>query len=241
MLLEKLDRTGGTLYRRAADVLRHAIAAGRRTPGAPQPAEAALARTLAVSLLTVRQALRELEDEGLIRKQSGRTATVTAGPARVARLAHTLEDMVANAADARLEVFTYRPRRTPGATQALGLPPDTACPCLHARLLADGRPTTEVRVHFPPAIGDRLRRSDFDDQVVFRTVQRRLGIRLSGARVTIGAALADPALARRLRIAPGAAVLVNTLLYRDENGTPVEWTVARQPAELCQLSYELRA
>ena len=241
MLTEKLDRAGGTLYRRAADVLRQAIAAGRLEPGAALPPEAELARGFAVSLITVRQALRELETEGLIRKQSGRAATVASGQPRVARLAHTLEDVVANARDARLHVFTYRPRRAPEAASALGLPPGTACPCLHGRLLVDGRPTTEVRIHFPPAIGERLSLADFDDQVVFRTVQRRLGIRLSGARVTISAALADPALARRLRIAPGAAVLVSSMLYRDEHGAPVEWTIARQPADLCQLTYEVQA
>ena len=241
MLTERLDRAGGTLYRRAADVLRQAIAAGRLAPGAALPPEAELARGFAVSLITVRHALRELEGEGLISKRSGRAATVASGRPVVARLAHTLEDVVANAGDARLHVFTYRWRLVAEAAAALGLPPGTPCPCLHARLLAHGRPTTEVRIHFPPAIGNRLSLADFDDQVVFRTVQRRLGIRLSGARVTISAALADKGLARRLRIAPGAAVLVSTMLYRDEHGTPVEWTVARQPAELCELSYEVGA
>ena len=240
-LTRKLDRTGGTLYRRAADVLRQAIAAGRVQAGSALPPEAELAAGFAVSLITVRQALRELEDEGLISKRSGRAAVVTAGPPRTARLANTLEDVVANARDARLEVFDYRPRRAPEAARALGLPPGTPCPLLHGRLLVRDRPMTEVRIHFPPAIGDRLTLADFDDVVVFRTVQRRLGIRLSGARVTIGAELADTALARTLEIAPGAAVLVNTMLYRDAGGAPVEFTVARQPAELCQISYEVRA
>lgn len=240
-LTRPLDRNGGTLYRRAAEVLRQAIAAGRLQAGTALPPEAELASGFAVSLITVRQALRELEDEGLIAKRSGRAAVVTAGPSRVVRLASTLEDVITNARDARLEVFGYRPRRMPDAVQALRLPPGTPCPCLHGRLLIGGAPMTEVRVHFPPAIGDRLTLADFDDQVVFRTVQRRLGIRLSGASVTIGAELADAALARRLRIVPGAAVLVTTMLYRNEAGVPVEFTVARQSAGSARLSYEVRA
>lgn len=240
-LTSKLDRTGGTLFRRAADVLRQAITTGRAPAGTALPREADLAAGFAVSLITVRQALRELEDEGLISKRSGRTAVVTAGPPRTARLVSTLEDVVANARDARLEVFDYRPHRAPEAVRALGLPPRTSCPRLHGRLLVGKRPMTEVRIHFPPAVGNRLTMADFDDVVVFRTVQRRLGIRLSGARMTIGAELADKALARTLEITPGTAVLVNTMLYRDQDGVPVEFTIARQPAERCQISYEVRA
>ena len=240
-LTRKLDRDGGTLYRRAAEVLRQLIADGQLAPGAALPPEAELASGFAVSLITVRQALRDLEDEGLIAKRSGRAAVVVAGPPRVARLAHTLEDVIASAAGARLEVFGYRPRRAPDASRALGLPAGTQCPCLHGRLLVNDTPATEVRIHFPPAIGGRLTLADFDDQVVFRTVQRRLGVRLSGALVTIGAELAGAGLARRLGIAPGGAVLATTMLYRDEDGVPVEFTVARQPAGLARLSYEVRA
>lgn len=240
-LTRKLDRNGGKLYRRAADVLRQEIAAGRLRAGMALPPEAELAAGFAVSLITVRQALRELEGEGLIAKRSGRAAVVTAGLPRVARVANTLEDVIANASDARLEVFGYRHRLVPKIARALGLAPSTACPCLHGRLLMDGRPMTEFRIHFPPAVGDRLRREDFDDVVVFRTVQRKLGIRLSGAKVTIGADIADRMLAKRLQIAPGAAVLVSTMLYRDAGGVPVELTVARHPAELFELSYEIPA
>lgn len=236
-----LDRGGGTLWRKAAAQLRRAIAEGALAPGAALPAEGELARGFAVSLITVRQALRELEGEGLISKRSGRAAVVTGGPPRVARLAHTLEDVAAETGDMRLEVFGYRPRDVPEAARALLLPPGTRCPCLHGRLVADGRPVTEVHVHFPPAIGDRLALADFDDRVVFRTVQRRLGVRLSGAQVTVGAQVADRRLAAWLDVAPGSAVLVSTLLYRDEAGVPVEWTVARQPGDRFRLSYELRA
>ena len=240
-LIRTLDRTGGKLYRRAAGILRDAITEGRIPAGTALPPEAELAAGFAISLITVRQALRELEDEGLISKRPGRVAVVSAGPPRTARLANTLEDVIANAGDARLEVFDYRPRRVPEAVRALGLLPGTSCPRLHGRLLVGEQAITEVRIHFPPAIGQRLTAEDFDDVIVFRTVQRRLGIRLSGARVTIGAALADKALARHLGIATGAAVLVHTMLYRDADGVPVEFTIARQAAGLSQISYEVGA
>ncbi len=240
-LATPIARGDGALYRRAATMLRQAIADGRLRAGMALPAEAELAAGFAISLITLRHALRELEEEGLIAKRAGRTAIVTAGSPRAVRVVNTLEDVIANAADARLEVFGYAPRRAASVARAFGLEPATRCPCLHGRLLIGEQPLTEFRIHFPPEIGQRLQLADFDDAVVFRTVQRRLGIRLSGARITVGAALADAALARRLDIAPGAAVLVNTILYRDAEGAPVELTIARHPADLYEFSYEVRA
>jgi GntR family transcriptional regulator len=239
-LATPIDRAAGPLYRQAAAVLRAAITAGRLRPGMTLPPEADLATGFAISLITVRQALRELEAEGLISKRSGRPATVTAGPLRSARVINTLEDVIISASDARLEIFSYAVRRNADAARALGLE-TAACHRLHGRLLVAEDPMTEITIYFPPAIGARLSRGDFDDVIVFRSVERRLGIRLSGALVTVAAELADAALARRLAIEVGAPVLTNRMLYRDTAGTPVELTVARHRADLYQFSYELRA
>ena len=65
----RLSRGAGPLYRQAAAQLRAAIVAERIVVGADLPTEAALASGFAVSLITVRHALRELEQEGLIRKR----------------------------------------------------------------------------------------------------------------------------------------------------------------------------
>ena len=240
-LATPIGRAGGTLYRQAAAVLRAAITSGQLRAGMALPAEAELAAGFAISLITLRQALRELEAEGLISKRSGRPAMVVGGPSRSARMINTLEDVITQASDARLEIFSYALRHSAEAASLLGLERTARCHCLKGRLLMDGRPMTEITIHFPPDIGRQLRRADFDDVVVFRTVERVLGIRLSGAQVTVGAELADNALARLLEIPPGAAVLSSTMLYRGQDGTPVELTVARHRGDLYRFSYELRA
>jgi len=118
-----------------------------------------------------------------------------------------------------------------------GLSSGTPVPCLRGRVIRDGVPLSDVTIYFPPAIGARLTRRDFDDVVVFRSVQRHLGLRLSGARVTVRAELADAALARRLDYAAGAAVLVSEIVYLDEAGQPAEFTVARHRGDAYSLSY----
>jgi GntR family transcriptional regulator len=74
---------------------------------------------------------------------------------------------------------------------------------------------------------------------VFRSVERRLGIKLSGARIMVSAELADAALARSLKTQPGTPILVNRMLWRAADGSPVELTVARHRADRYSLSYDV--
>ena len=53
---------------------------GRLRPGRTLPREADLAGFFGVSLITVRQALKELETEGRVRKQSAKPTIVTSPP-----------------------------------------------------------------------------------------------------------------------------------------------------------------
>jgi GntR family transcriptional regulator len=85
-----------------------------------------------------------------------------------------------------------------------------------------------------------MERADFDDVVVFRSVERHLGIRLTGARITVRAEAADEALAELLDYEVGAPVLVNQMLYYGPDGAPVELTVAQHPADRYSLTYDLR-
>ena len=241
-LARPLDRAGGPLYRQAADHLRAAIARGVVKVGAPLPTEADLAGGFGVSLITLRQALRELETDGLIRKRAAKTAIVVAATPERPRASslNSLADIIANTQDARLEIASYGVRRSALAARSFGLDGRTGCACLHGRLLAGGSPIAAITTYFAPEIGARLRRSDFDDVVVFRSVERHLGIQLSGARITVRAEIADAALARLLDYEIGAPVLVNQMLYYGPAVAPVELTIAQHRADRYSLTYDLR-
>ena len=238
-----LDRADGKLYRQVAARLRAAIAAGRLAVGQDLPTEAALARGFGVSLITVRHALRELEADGLIEKRPAKPAVVVSteprGPA--VRQMNSLDDIAAATEGASLEISDWQPVRSAAAEAVFGLAPGTPVPCLRGRVMRAGAPLSDVTIFFPPAIGARLTRRDFDDVVVFRSVQRHLGLRLSEVRVTVRAALADGGLARRLEVEAGAAVLVSEMTYMDEAGQPAEFTVARHRGDAYSLSYAFSA
>jgi len=237
----KLNRDEGPLYRQIAALLREAIMRGEVAVGACLPHEAQLAEECGVSLITVRHALRDLETVGLIRKRAAKAALVIANtPRRPSWEMNSFADIVTHTREARLDIVSWKPELSPRAAQVFGLPETERCPCLRARLVVGGLPEAEITIYFPPVIGNRLRREDFDDVVVFRSVQRRLGLSYAGARVTVRAELADARLARMLECRPGSAVLAEEQVYFAPDREPLELTIARHRADLYSVSYDLR-
>ena len=174
---EALSRAHGPLYRQLTKRLRAPIESGVLPPGHPLPREADLAGRFGVSLITVRQALRDLEGEGLIRKRTAKPAIVATPPSGNKALEfQSLSAIAASTLDRRLVIRSYRKERSALACEVFGLPAATACYCLRAVLLVKDQLITQTAFYFPPLIGGRLRRADFDDVVVFRAVQRHLGL-----------------------------------------------------------------
>jgi GntR family transcriptional regulator len=237
------DRSSGPLYRQLTQHLRQSITHHNLPAGHELPTEAQLAQSFGVSLITVRQALRDLEADGLIRKRAAKAAVVaTTNPRpRPSHDLNSLADLVAITAGSRLEIASWRVEQSVLAREVFNLAANEPCPCLRARLIVQGVPQASIVIHFPPAICSRLRRRDFDDVVVFRSVQRRLGIHYAGARITVRAECADARLARLLDCEPGSAILVNQMVYLSSDKVPMELTVARHRADLYSVSYALEA
>lgn len=234
-----LSREDGPLYRQLGALLRDSIAGKRLAPGDELPREAELARSFGVSLITVRQALRDLEADGLIRKRLAKPAIVAAGAPAGGRVAfRSFAEIAASTRDRRLEILSWRKERSATAEAAFGLPSGVRCHCLRAILHNTDQPVGETTIYFPPAIGKLLKRSDFDDVVVFRSVQRHLGLKLSGVRITVRAEVADADLAVMLRVRLGTPVLAVEMLYSSAEGDPIELTINRNRADLFSLSYE---
>jgi GntR family transcriptional regulator len=236
----RLVRDDGPLYRQLAAILKAPIVDGTYPVGTELPKEAEIADRFGISLITVRQALRDLESDGLIRKRAAKRAVVAARtPApKLTSAFRNFADIAAYTRNARLEVASYR-RATGEAPQAaFNLTERDACYCLRSILLVGDRPEAQITTWFPPEIGKRLQRSDFDDVLIFRAVERHLGLRLAGARITVRAEIADAAIARDLDYSEGAPVLAMEMLYRTLAHQPVELTIARHRADVFSLVYD---
>lgn len=228
------------LYLSLYDSLRSALGQGRWTIGASLPSEAALSREFGVSRITTRHALRLLESEGMIRKARARRPLVIATTPAERRgwMMESLADIVAMVADARLDIGSWRKERSAAEAVLFGLDPATPLHCLRGVLARAGRPYARSIILFPPAVGARLARADFDDTVVFRVLQRRLGIRIDDVELTIWAEPADADDAASLPCEPGAPILVQQLAYR-QGGELVEVAYSRSLASEVRLSTHL--
>ncbi len=76
---------GLPFYRQIADALRREVAAGRLTAGSALPSFRELAEGLLVSLITVKRAYEELEQDGVIYRHQGIGTFVAEGALAAAR------------------------------------------------------------------------------------------------------------------------------------------------------------
>jgi GntR family transcriptional regulator len=235
-----LVRANGPLYRQVADVLREPIADGTIAVGAELPKEAAIAEHFGVSLITVRQALRDLEADGLIRKRSAKPAVVIARNPSV-NLSWNFKnfaDMAAFTRDAQLTIKSYRKEKSPVLERHFGMAKGEAGYCLRSVLSVGEQKKAQITTYFPPDIGSRLSREDFSDVLIFRSVQSHLGVRLVVAHVTVRAEVADAALAADLDITAGDAILTVEMLYQSADQRNIEFSVARHPADIFSITYD---
>lgn len=236
----QLLRHDGPLYRQLAAILRAPIVDGTYPVGTELPKEAEIGDRFGISLITVRQALRELESDGLIRKRAAKPAVVAArAPTpRLSSAFRNFADIAAYTKDARLDIRSYRREAAEAARAAFNVAEGGVFHCLRSILVVGDRPEAQITTWFPPEIGRRLKRSDFDDVLIFRAVERHLGLRLSGARIAVRAEIADAEIARDLDYAEGAPVLAMEMLYRGLDERPVEFTIARHRADVFSLVYD---
>jgi GntR family transcriptional regulator len=237
----RLTRAAGPLYKQLLAILRDSIVSGSPPVGTPLPREADLAEGFKVSLITVRQALRDLETEGFIQKRAAKPAIVADPGARLkpAFDFRTFGDIAAFTRNARLKVDSYRKERAEIASVFFGLSSRSSVHVLRGVLVSAGRPEAQITTYFPPSVGQRLSRAAFDDVLIFRSVEKHLGIKMAAAQLTVRAETADSELARKLNYDEGAAVLAMELRFRTSDGEPAELTVARHRSDLFSLSYDV--
>jgi len=238
---QKLKRENGPLYQQLADLIRGMIVRGDLEVGSDLPKEAEIESQLGVSLITVRRALRELEDLGLIQKRSAKPAKVTAKSptVRAGIKFDSLEDLVDFTSGAQLVITGYGLERSAVIEKFFGLVPGETGWCLRGYLSVGGQPRTLITTYFPPDIGAQMKIEDFSDILIFKNVARCLDIRIERVLVTARAEIASKSQARVLDIKPGSPMLTTELVYLTDRQRPVEVTITSTSSEHFVLSYDI--
>jgi GntR family transcriptional regulator len=201
-----------------ADDLRRSIEAGA-FEGGRLPSEPDLARTLGVSRATLRQAITELEEAGLLRRRQGKGTFVDDHAAALRNILNEnsgTSDLIRAAGwvPSTTDVVAATRLATAREGQLLALAPDDEVVSIRRTRLADGRPAVAVEDVVPRR---RLVDAGVDPDRLVRDLAVRSSLYdlLEEAGLTVDHGFADiratPArgdVARRLGIEPGTALVV---------------------------------
>ncbi|GHD63725.1 GntR family transcriptional regulator [Jeongeupia chitinilytica] len=219
-------RAAQPLYGRIRDELRTTIHAGAYLPHERLPSESDLMFRYGVSRITVRQALGELEKEGVLFKVPGKGAFVSKPKpfqqlARLQGFAEAMREHGHEISNRLLDIRTLPADAT--VAERLQLAPGAPVTELRRVRLLNREPVSLDITWVAPHIGERLAREDLASRDVFVILENDYGIALGHADLAIDAQLADPATAKLLALDPGAPLLRIERLTHDRHGHPVDF------------------
>jgi DNA-binding GntR family transcriptional regulator len=210
------------LYHQLAEQLSNAITVGQLQPGDPFENEIAVAERLQVSRPTVRRAIQELVDQGLLIRRRGLGTTVANSKVhRKFELTSLYDDLLRDGRQPVTQVLTHEIGTNERAAAALDLPSDT--PLLHVVRVrhAGATPLAFMRNWLPPALTD-LAREDLERHGLYAALRER-GIRPVVAQQSIGARMPTSLERRYLEIRGSHPVLTMTRMAFDASGSAVEF------------------
>ena len=216
------DRTDPLpLWAQVCADLRRRIDAGEFAAGFP--GELTLTEEYEVSRHTIREALRVLRGEGVLRSQRGRPTIVepTVYRQSLGNLSSLFDSVAAQGATPRSDVLRLATTVNASVSADLGLPGDTELVVVERRRHADDQPIAHDISWLPAAIARPLLDRDLSHAALYSELQR-LGIAIDGGSERVTAEPAPRHIAELLDLSPGAPVL---LLERraTARGNPVEW------------------
>lgn len=198
------------LYSQIRELLRGCILDGTYRGDGQMPSENAMVKAFGVSRITVRQALNDLQKEGLLFKIHGKGTFVSRPKAvqNLMRLEGFGEAMASSGHEAHSRVLGHRVLR-PGRHVAarLGINNETEVMEIRRVRYLDRDPISLDVTYVPLELGQRLLKEDLPRRDVFLILEQDYGYSLDRAELRIDAMLADQALAEALAVVEGSPVL----------------------------------
>lgn len=213
------------LWYQVSQSLRASILGRRPHDPLRLPTEEQLAGHYGVSVLTMRQALKELEQEGLISRHRRRGTFIEPGARRGAprRLLGSIDAVVAQQSGERTTVTGHGRAPVPGELAEYFPGVDEVT--LYRRLRRDGEsgePTNWAENALHTEVADRLDPADLERWPMTKVLRDVLGVRISRITDTVEATLADPATADLLQVPLLSPILHYTGVTYDADGQVVD-------------------
>lgn len=226
--VQKIDRHSPVpLYLQiAADIITR-ITQGEWSVGDKLPSEAEFVLEYSASRVTLRQALRKLEDEGLIERQRGRGAFIRANPS-VATLdlflpqvgvKHTSDIL---SSDIRLSVVCGA---NAPVLSGLDVSPETPLVYLERNFTRNGCVLGINRAWFPEKLVPKMAELGLIEDSITTTLQTRYRLQFHSVENYIESVALDASTAHQLQAASASPALKISSVYTIAGGTPIEYAI----------------
>ncbi|NYS20727.1 GntR family transcriptional regulator [Streptomyces sp. YIM 132580] len=208
------------------------------------PTEEQLAAHYGVSVLTMRQALKELETEGLISRHRRRGTFIEPRARRVSpvRLLGSVDAIVAQQSGEATTVLGHGAVAVPGDLAEFF--PDCDEVVSYRRLRRDGEsgePTNWAENAVRPDIAARIDVADLERWPMTKVLRDVVGVRISRITDTVEARLADPVTAELLQVPLLSPILHYTGVTYDEEGRVVDVARIRYRGDRFSFSVTVEA
>lgn len=219
------------LYHQAAQVLEEAIEDGRLPRGSKLDSELDLAAQLRISRPTMRAAIKQLVDKGLLIRRRGIGTTVAPKPVRRAvALTSLYDDLKESGREPKTRVLVLEETLCPPEiAEQLGLGPGAPVMRFDRLRVTSSDPIALMHNIVPVGLLG-IEKEDLERTGLY-DLFRKNGIAPHVATQRVGARKANTREAELLEIEPGDPVLTMTRTAYDTNGRPIEYGAHSYPAE----------
>lgn len=229
------------LWRKIADALQADIRRNVLKPGDRLPTEQALTERFAVNRHTVRRAIAELSELGVLRAEQGRGTFVQTGRIdyQITRRTRFSTSMRAQERESEGELLGSREDLAdPKTASALGIPAGDATVVLETLRLADGFPVAVGTHIFPKRRFPGLLAAFLETGSVTEALAASSVADYVRGRTQVSTRLPSPEEVRLLQVPKTRPLLVTEAVNLDMDGEPIELGIARFPGDRVQLVFE---
>jgi GntR family transcriptional regulator len=222
------------MHSQIREIVRRRILDGTYAPHSQMPSESQMMEAFKVSRITIRQALGDLQKEGLIFKVAGKGSFVAKPKAfqSLSKLQGFCEAMATAGYETFNQVLSTR-RTAASEIVAKRLELDIGAPVFEIKRLRylNREPISVDVSYFAVPLGERLVQEDLATRDIFLILENDYGLHLTHADVQIEAISADESLARQLRTAEASPLLrIERLTHADDKPVDFEFLYYRGDA-----------
>lgn len=229
-------------YLQVKDRLQELIDGPTLKPGDKLPSETELCEGFGVSRTVIRQALQELEYEGLVRRRKG-IGSFVAEPKVVETFVQKLSGFAEDMATQKIETHARVLRNeavpaTARVAEYLGLAPEALVVVLERLRFVGQEPVQISTSYMPYSLCQEVLRADFAHQSLYEFLSEHGFFLVRGYR-TIEAVRANETEASLMKVDIGTPMLMIDSIGYLEDGTPIEYYHAIHRGDRTRFRVEL--